>query len=115
MPWISRAEYRRLVRDKLRAERRADNLIDLLMAERAENHRAERWWSNALLRAKNSFPLPVQPVVQPPDTPELVPANQPLVAGMDDGEVEALIEAGRECGQDRVSVIEFLKRERGQS
>lgn len=110
--WISRSEYRRLVRDKLRAERRADNLIDLLMAERAENRQAERWWSNALLRAKGSFPQPAK-VDQPPGSPALELANTSLVPGMDDGEVEALVTTGAEYGQSRDDVIRFLKRERG--
>jgi hypothetical protein len=110
--WISRGEHRRLVRDKTRAERRVDTLIDLLMAERAESRRAERWWSNMLLRAKQSYPLPPK-VDQPPDTPPLVPADNTLVPGMDDGEVEALVATGAEYGVDRNEVLRTLKRERG--
>ena len=110
--WISKGEYRRLVRDKLRAERRVDTLIDLLMAERADSRQAERWWANALLRAKGSFPQPAK-VDLPTDAPELVPANQGPVPGMDEGEVDALIAAGAEYGQTRDDVIRFLRRERG--
>lgn len=111
--WISRGEYRRLVRDKLRAERRVDHLTELLLAELAENRRAERWWSNMLLRAKSTYPLPPKPVPTPSDAPPLEPANPVLVPGMDDGEVEALIDTGANYGQSRTDVISFLRRERG--
>lgn len=100
-------------KDHEHLQARVAELERQLAEERSENRRSERWWANALLRAKNSFPLPPKPVDQPPDTPELVPASQGLVPGMDDGEVEALITTGAEYGQNREDVVRFLKRERG--
>lgn len=110
--WISKGEYRRLVRAALRAERRIDQLTEDLTVERAENRRAERHWADMLLRAKQTYPLPAKPTAVP------VPADSPLepagiIPGMDDGEVEALIATGATYGMSRDDAIRSIKQARG--
>lgn len=110
--WISKGEYRRLLRLVRLGERRSEVLFDALMAERASNREAERHWANMLLRAKQTYPLqPKPPSPLPVDGPPLEPASE--VPGMDPGEVEALVEAGSQYGVPRADVIRTLKQERG--
>ena len=109
--WISRGEYKRLVRDLARSERRAEAYFTALEAERAANREAERHWADMLLRAKQTYPLPKKPAVQEPPPPDLTPATE--VPGMDQGEIDALVLAGAEYGQSRADVIRFLRNERG--
>lgn len=110
--WISKGEYKRLLRALARSEQRADNLFAALAEERTANREAERHWANMLLRAKQTYPLPPKAVPIPSsDEPELQPAGE--VPGMDEGELEALIAAGAQYGVDRASVIRTLREERG--
>lgn len=108
--WISRGEYKRLLRALARAERRAESYFAALADEREANREAERHWADMLLRAKQTYPLPKKPT-QPVDSPELQSTSE--VPGMDPGEIEALVLAGTEYGQTRADVIRFLRNERG--
>lgn len=110
--WISRGEYRRLLRAIARAERRAEILFDALTDERTANREAERHWANMLLRAKQTYPLPAKPAMpQLTDSPPLELASE--VPGMDPGEVDAVVATGAQYGLDRASVIRTLREERG--
>lgn len=109
--WLSRGEYKRLLRALARAERRADSCFAALADERAGNREAERHFANMLMRRAGTFPLPPKPVAQSADGPELQPASE--IPGMDPGEIEALVLAGTEYGQTRADVIRFLRNERG--
>lgn len=110
--WISRNEYRRLLRALARAERRAESYFAALADEREANREAERHWANMLMRRAGSFPLPPKSVAaQPVDSPELQSTSE--VPGMDPGEIEALVLAGTEYGQTRADVIRLLRNERG--
>lgn len=112
--WISKGEYQRLVRDRLRAERRADDLFAALTAERAANRTSERHWANMFLRSKaiGAFPQPREEPKTP--APELEPANpDTLIPGMDDGEVEAVVATGQSYGVSREETLRLLKQQRG--
>ena len=109
--WISRGEYRRLLRSYAQAERRADTLFAALAEERAANREAERHWANQVLRARGSFPMPTKSVALPSDAPALELTSE--VPGMDAGELDALVLAGAQYGVSRADVIRELRNERG--
>lgn len=110
--WIGKAEYRRLLKQLARAERRYDTVLSALAEEREANRLAERWWANALLRAKQAYPLPDKPDQA---TTVAVPASSsPQLEPMDQGEYEALLAAGHEYGVGKSDVDRLLRIERGE-
>lgn len=108
--WISRGEYRRLLRALARAERRADAYFVALSEERTANREAERHLTNMILRKAGSFPQPKK-VPVPESAPELTPSGE--VPGMDPGELDALVLTGSQYGVSRADVIRELRKERG--
>lgn len=116
MPWVSRAEYDRLLAAIDTAERRAADTEAALAAERAENRRTERWMTNMLMRRAGTYPVPAaSPPVQGPPVPvelETIDGGSEI-PGMDTAELEALVVAGSQYGQNRADVLAFLRRERG--
>lgn len=114
MPWISRAEYDCLLAAIDNAERRAAGAESALAAERAANRESERHWADMFLRRMQTFPLPKKsPAATTPveANPALVPVAE--IAGMDEGELEALVATGAAYGVSRADVIRELRRERG--
>lgn len=111
--WISRAEYRRLLRQLDRAEQRADGAATELANERKEHYRMVVHLTNALLRSKaiGAFPMPEKAPAELPG--ELEPAALTLDQLMDPGEIEALVETGAQHGLDRASVLRMLEEEKG--
>ena len=63
MPWLSKAELRRLLRSIARAERRADRAESALELERLDNNKMTRHMTNMFLRKSNTFPLVDKPAV----------------------------------------------------
>jgi hypothetical protein len=110
--WISRGEYRRLLRQVVRAERRYENALASLSSEREANRVSERWWANALLRAKQAYPMPVESKSTAPAAEISAPAE--LGPAIDLGEYEALVAAAAEYGVDKTGVDQLLRRERGE-
>lgn len=90
--WLAKGEYKRLLRELARAEKRALTAESALAAERTENRIAERWWADCVLRAKQALPLSArQTGTEPPDEQLPVPVY-------DDGELEAVIAQGAAYG-----------------
>lgn len=104
-PWVSRLVYISVLRQLAAERRRAERLSDSLELERQANRSAERFWANALLRAKGS------PGMAEPAKP--LPPLQPVGPQYDTGELAALIEAGAELGRSREDVIAFFRKEKG--
>lgn len=113
MPWISRGEMRRLLRQLSRAEHRAESAQQSLDIERHDNRAAERHWSNMMLRARQigAYPLPELASKSP-----LVPADLdagPQPTDLDLGELEAVVAAGALSGVTPRDAENFLRREKG--
>lgn len=103
--WVSKREYQGLLNQLKLAEERADKAEAALELERHENRRAERHWSNSLLRAKQSFP---QVEEKPPPPPPL-----PRKPEIDPGELAALEAEAIRQGLDPARAREVLLQEQG--
>lgn len=109
MAWISKGEYRRLLRQLARAERRADQAESALYAEREHRMADIRHLVSMLLRRANSYPLPTAQPAEPAPVPDTdLYADQP----MDPGEYEALLEAGLAMGLSQQDIEAKLAAER---
>lgn len=104
--WLSRSQYRSLCRQIARAERRASLAEEAACLERIENRRAERHWANALLRAKQAFPM-----VEKPAVPSAPSAHTRPSTPWDEGELEALQAKAAELGIDPAEAINVLRRD----
>lgn len=104
-------QLRELLRRVRVAEQRETEASELMATERTENRTAERWWSDALLRAKQSLPLSAK------QAPEVASSTSepPLPAHWDDGELDALIAEGARYGASPETVTEMYRREHGVS
>lgn len=111
--WISRGEYRRLLRALARSERRADALQVSLEVERSENRRAERHWANSMLRARQIGAFPLQPVQQLPSGRADINSQFEEVAYIDPGELEAVIAEGIAHGFTAKEAENMLRKDRG--
>lgn len=101
--WLSKSVYKQLLRTLAEERRRARRAEESLELERHENRAAERHWANALLRAKQAFPM--QPEKQPPREKPLV-----LEPVLDPGVVEAHKQYAKDHGID-LDVEQYLRRE----
>lgn len=112
MPWLSRGEYRRLLRQLGRAEQRADQAESALSAERAAFMRDIRHLTSMLLRRAGSYPLP-EPA-KPAFVPDPVHWQPAPELPIDPGEYEALLATAADYGVDKAGVDSLLARERGE-
>jgi hypothetical protein len=103
--WINRTEYQRL-------SQQVEALQASLDVERAENRRAERWWSNMWLRHMKSFPLPPKNIAvsSPTTASDLEPV--PSVA-FDTAEMAAVVEMGQQYGVDRAEAERLYRQSKG--
>lgn len=104
--FVAKSAYERACNEVAYLRERVGHLEEMLELERHEHRAAEKHWSNALLRAKNSYPQ--QEKAEP--VPRPVPTLDQLV---DPGEREALRAEAARLGIDPVLADEVLRKERG--
>jgi hypothetical protein len=75
--WLARREYRSLLKQIARAERRALSAESALELERHENRLSERHWSNQLLRKVNAYPQPDAKAEKPKPLAVFTPTIDP--------------------------------------
>lgn len=108
--WLSQKVYSLLTNQLAGAQNRITALEQSLELERHESRLAERHWANALLRARQAYPMQ-------PDKP--APAAKPLLGELvdlvDPGERDALIAAARDMGFENPAseADRILREERG--
>lgn len=99
--WISRSHYRLLLKQLARAEDRVDELL-----------RAERWWANMLLRAKQIGGVPMPPKQTTPI--EQTTADDQLEGiGIDPGELAVQVAEGARYGVSAKDVENRMREIRG--
>lgn len=101
--WLSQAVYTLLEQQLTEARARIAVLEEALELERHENRKAERHWSNALLRARQAFP-------QVEEKSPLLTAV-PREPELDPGELAALEDEARRIGIDPALAREVLLKE----
>lgn len=101
--WLPKTEYDRLVRQ-------VESLQESLDIERAENRRSERWWARQVQLKAGRWPMPEENAPSPPAESFTSTAYD---SAIDDGELEAMIEAGKQYGVPAEEVKSMLLREKG--
>lgn len=104
--WVSKREYQGLLDRVAAAESRAAQAEESLELERHENRLAERHWSNAILRAKQAYPMAAEKPVEATKPPP----RQPVI---DPGELEALQNEARRLNIDPREAERILRAEKG--
>jgi topoisomerase IA-like protein len=105
--WLSPREYRGLLRQIARAERRATAAEQSLEIERHENRLAERHWSNQMLRKNGAYPQQGEKAEPAPRPPKVF---EPVI---DQGELQALQQEARRLGLDPKTAENVLREEKG--
>jgi hypothetical protein len=106
--WLSPREYRGLLRQIARAERRATAAEQSLEIERHENRLAERHWSNQVLRKNGAYPQQAEKAE--PIAPRPPRVFEPVI---DQGELKALEQEARRLGLDPKVAEKVLREEKG--
>jgi hypothetical protein len=106
--WISKGEYRRLLRQLATAEARFDRAVSDLATEREARMVDVRHLVSMLLRKANTYPLPEAKPAISPDPHTWEPVRD---ADMDPGEYEALLETAAAMGMSQTDLNRKLHEE----